>query len=110
MYQNNGPCSNARKEDCGCYVKPNHTPSARKTPPKMGSLWTCLIHPNLRTQLCLPSLFFLQRTNPSELTVAYKALVGMRVGGKEGVDSQEASINREIYQLYNPNSNACSTA
>lgn len=41
--------------------------------------------------------FFLQHANRSELSVAYKALVGLLAGGEEGLDSQEIRVAREMY-------------
>ncbi len=41
--------------------------------------------------------FFLQHANRSELSVAYKALVGLLAGGEVGLDSQEVRVAREMY-------------
>lgn len=40
---------------------------------------------------------FLQQANHGELAEAYKALVGLLVGGEEGLDSQEVRVAREMY-------------
>lgn len=41
--------------------------------------------------------FFLQHASRPELAVAYKALVGLLVGGERGLDSEEAQVAREMY-------------
>ncbi|MCX7784177.1 MAG: hypothetical protein N2318_11115 [Meiothermus sp.] len=66
--------------------------------------WVALSPPDLSEPLAEPLAapppaiaFFLQHANRSELAVAYKALVGLLVGGEEGLDNHEARVAREMY-------------
>lgn len=62
--------------------------------------WVALNPPDSPEPLDSPPpaiVFFLQHANRSELAVAYKALVGLLVGGEEGLDSQEVRVAREMY-------------
>ncbi len=66
--------------------------------------WVALSPPDLPEPLAEPLdapppaiAFFLQHANHGELAVAYKALVGLLVGGEEGLDDHEARVAREMY-------------
>ncbi len=62
--------------------------------------WVTLDPPELPEPLDSPPpaiAFFLQKANRSELAVAYKALLGLLVGGEAGLDRQEVEVAREMY-------------
>ncbi len=73
--------------------------------------WVALSPPDLPEPLAEPLAepldapppaiaFFLQHAKHGELAVAYKALVGLLVGGEEGLDDQEARVAREMYLAF----------